>query len=371
MLLLGAGASKPFNIPLGGELLTDIKNQLDKERAHFNLGKRRRTIDASQLWEGQHLDSFFASPIHYTAISESTTFQGGDVSIANSVCSELEALNDRLAGQTSETIDDFIVQNPSLAPIAKICAAAIIFMRSYELSKTGIQCKPFESRNLGLFWPPERDSNGRIAVGERNWIHHLINIVRDKRVDNPKKNSPRIKIITFNYDTILEYVLEQQFSNTEIEYGSYTDHFEIIHPHGKFNKLQKALTSKPHTEISEWAKKIVVARGDEVTDTEVSEARVQAKIMVANCTNLHCAGFAFAGANTRLLGLHGRVSPSPALHVNFCNYNGNVALTKIAKKLSEKTSHPAIYVTPDEPPNGKTLSITDWFASGYAGELPT
>lgn len=182
----------------------------------------------------------------------------------------------------------------------------------------------------------------------------------------------KIRIITFNYDTILEYVLERQFSNTEIDYGDFTNHFEIVHPHGKFRPLEPKLLRKPHDEVSDWANSIIVARGP-IDDDIVIKERSRARDLVTQCQNLHCAGFAFAGANLKLLGLDTKIRNAHGLAINFCNYNGNVALEKSVSKLDNSRSGVmnAIRVTSDNPPTGRTLSVSDWFASGYAGELPT
>ena len=59
------------------------------------------------------------------------------------------------------------------------------------------------------------------------------------------------RVNAFNYDGILERVLAKQFSNVEEQFGSYSDYFEIIHPHGycgdildEYDNVWKALTER-------------------------------------------------------------------------------------------------------------------------------
>lgn len=144
VLLLGAGASKPFNIPLGGELIEEIKKQLVAERKHFRLGENKHHVRSDDLlnWELAH--EFVRAPIHYTLFSRKEGFSQSAAHLATDAANQLKKLLDLLIDQTSETIDDFIVQNPSYADLAKLGAAAVFFLRSYTATNEGIFCKPFE-----------------------------------------------------------------------------------------------------------------------------------------------------------------------------------------------------------------------------------
>ena len=73
-------------------------------------------------------------------------------------------------------------------------------------------------------------------------MHLLINIAREGVRTEAINFENKIKIVTFNYDMVLEYILEKQFSNVSNdlipEGNDWADYIEIAHVHGRFDGME-------------------------------------------------------------------------------------------------------------------------------------
>ena len=205
----------------------------------------------------------------------------------------------------------------------------------------------------------------------------LINIIRHGIRAGTVSEENKVKIITFNYDKILEYVLEAQFSNTEASYPHYSDYVEIIHVHGECGKIDAPHKSNPAQICLEWAEGIHVVNEPEVPkNIKQKRKRKIAQGLVQSARELYFCGFSFSGPNCRLLKLDTPASQFPDRTITVCNYDGNVGISKSVKRY-ENSVNSGVNVgrltthieeekgTPDSP-----LSVVDWLRLGHLGELP-
>jgi hypothetical protein len=366
VLILGAGVSVPFGLPLGGSLIDDLHkaitralNILESENANFRLTSILTA--AANTPEG-----FQKYPIHGAVakkhLSDQNEFDH------NGITSDLQSLiklRDLLRDQTSETIDDFIVENPSFAELTKIGIAALFLNSCYTIQDGKFTPHSFEKRH---------HSSVDDAL-DRNWVHLLINIVRQGIRAKAVSSANKIKIITFNYDMILEYILDQQFSNTEAGYRNYRDYIDIIHIHGQCGEL--ASTIKPAEMCLEWAKGINVVNEPEIP-APLGEERYRARELVINARELYFCGFSFSGPNCDLLGLKDSNIERGVRTISFCNYDGNVGVSKAARRYEISSTEvgpntfPILTTQFEEPPATpeKPISAVDWLRLGYLGEMP-
>ncbi len=365
VLVLGAGVSAPFGLALGGSMIDQVSKALKseigglyKEGDHFGRGLTTKLSSAARSAQGM---SKFA--IHGTVarqyMDENT--RQFDADGLNPELEKIRKLSDLLDGQTSETIDDFIVENPTYADLSKICVAAQ-FLRS---------CCDFHDHNIAV-----KPLANRIYGTDRNWIHLLINVVRQGIRAGTVSKEDKVQIITFNYDKILEFVLERQFANTEAGYSHYSDYINIIHVHGECGDLTD-LDGAPADVCLRWAKGIHVVNESDVPEG-VATKRAEAAEIIGSARELYFCGFSFAGPNCRLLGIG---APEPGLDsrlISFCNYDGNVGISKSVSKY-EASRTPELVNDPDfvetvvEEAAGtpeKELGVADWLRLGYLGELP-
>jgi hypothetical protein len=341
VLLLGAGSSKPFGLPLGEELMVEIPRNIDNADYYAPPYTERPSYSNERI-----LGQVFIDPPKQEKKYE---------------INEINELLKIITDQTSESIDDFIRENPSYAVICKRAICANLFFKLYERKDNRFKLRQFESRKINF--------NNE----ERNWIHLLINIVRQGVRDEKSSKERKLRIITFNYDTVLEYVLEKQFANTEALAGKqWEDFIEIAHPHGSLGKLLSEAPN-PVEMIVEWAKQICVVNDDQsCIPKHVSDDRKRAKEWIRDANRLYVAGFAFAGPNCRLLDF---ATAGSRLWVEYLNYDGNAGVEIGANRLVYGASSidrrkVTVKATPHAGTPDKPISIANWIKSGAIGELP-
>ena len=272
-----------------------------------------------------------------------------------------------LENQTADTIDDFIAQNPSVAEQAKISVAVQFFKKLYDYDSS-----------LGKFIIRKLDN--RNLLEERNWVHLLINLIRQGiRLQKVSPENP-IQIITFNYDNGLEFILEKQFSNTEVELPNWRDVIKIHHIHGHMSDLPDN-TLEPFKICQNWANSINVVHEENILPS-VQRARVEASEALRKARNIYVCGFAFSGANIRLLGLNKIAGPYGGQNIHYCNYDNNVGLKHAVKRLNDHIYNvknsgddkiSKFSRTPIELSGSRDnpMTITNWFYTGTPGELPS
>lgn len=298
---------------------------------------------------------FWSRPYFGAVLSRHLDSKNGNLNVdgLNSDLQKLRNLCDLLLNQTSETIDDFIVENPNYSDVVKICIAVEIMRRTYDLGDDElISPKPLEARHIGS--------------KQRNWIHLLINLVRHGIRSGTVTASNKIKIVSFNYDGILEYVLDRQFQNTESKYNHYTNYIDILHPHGQCGKLNTEAIKSP-MQLAEWASGISVVNEPNIENSAVLNARKEARAWLKSADTVYVAGFAFSGPNCDLIGFRdsARVKITSERSLHYCNYDGSIGVSLSADRCNNFSERFQTSGTSDKP-----ISVEDWILSGHLGELP-
>lgn len=363
VLILGAGVSAPFGIPLGGELIDQIASAIGVERRSLESANDPfgTQLENACRYGAYQPDGFFAFPIHGAIARKYSNLdqQKFDKARFSEDRDRLYRLGTLLSNQCSETIDDFIVENPSYAELAKIAIAALLLKKCYY-QPNAHAAKPwaphvFDGRTFG-----QND--------ERNWIHLLINVIRQGIRKGEVTKDNKIKIVTFNYDRILEYVLSRQFSNTEAGHGNYADFIDIYHVHGRFEDVATENLDFAAMTLR-WASGVHVVN-EQTVPKEVVEARKVARELISDAIEIYCVGFAFSGPNCRLLGLDNLQLRQPNLrrYLYYCNYDGNVGV----KRSAERVNRPLKRIVVEEAAGTRErpLSVSDWLKAGHLGELP-
>jgi len=325
VLILGAGVSQPFGLSLGGDLVTQIAAQLKVELS----ADAQYQIEA---YADQHpREAFRAAPIHTACFLDSeceTNFKN-----------DAQELVQLLSTSTHDTIDDFIADNPSIASLVKTGIAATLFNQMYLPSEPtghgfrfrgGPEIRNFDYYNLRMFSARHIGSD-RVSQGSskpiRNWLHHFINIVRFSVRNGTLKS--KLKLVTFNYDTLLEHVLSELFQKTEYEYEGFKEYVDIAHMHGSFGQVTSRIEN-PTEVVSSWAKEICVV-GETDVPPLIKKDRNKARRWISRASKVYAVGFAFSGANCRLIDLDSGLGFGKELY--YCNYNGNMGITQSVKRM--------------------------------------
>ena len=361
VLLLGAGTSVPHGLGLGGDLIKQVENAIRSELDVRGSGYQRSIAVRETMSTARHFHKY---PI-LGAIANKHSL---DFAMSEGL-NNLRKLAELLKNQTSETIDDFIVQNPSYSEIVKIVIAALFVSASYtlETNNSWLKVKSFEERQSQQQIRYFNERAKQLFRRERNWIHLLINIVRHGIKEGRISKNNKVKIITFNYDCILEYVLKKQFGNIEDPigiYADYEDYIEIIHVHGKCGLLEDIIYN-PSEVIIKWASGIWVVNEDNISN-EVKEARQKACDIITNSRQIYAVGFSFSGPNCRLIKVMNVSQSISKRTIHYCNYDGNLGLELMVNNLAKRR----IIVEPQKGSYERPLSVVDWFRVGHVGEMP-
>ncbi len=364
VVLLGAGVSEPFGMPLGGQLIDLIADQIERETPDA-LGEDfagRKGFDPQRVVNWVNAEHWHQHPIYGTAIRSVMQRGSLDHAAAINVHKEVQTLRQLLRNQTAETIDSFIAENPNSALLTKRLVAAMLLRASYDAppahSGRPLTLKNFSERVLKC---NHRRSSSTLPLMERNWIHLLINLIRHAIDDQKIGPANKVKIITFNYDTILEHVLESQFANRESPLEPFGRYVKILHVHGQVGQLDPVCADPGHV-ATEWADGISIVK-ESNPPSKVCEDREEARALIAAAHGVYAAGFAFAGPNCRLLGL----DKQPTNHIRrmvYCNFDGNRGIKESAARYG---SH--VEEVPGE--WSRPLSVTDFIRAGYLGEPPS
>lgn len=374
VLIVGAGVSAPFGLPLGGPLIQRIAAQIDDERRLVFSSDWAETTRTAFRYASQGYGKLRATPIHGAIARKWTNSENAREIHWPSVQADAERLlrlRELLADQTSETIDDFIVENPSYAEVAKLGIATILLGHTYWAEPGDHpewQPNPFQSRHVG----PHND---------RNWVHLLINIIRHGIRKGAVTEANKVKIITFNYDRILEYVLESQFHNTEANHGHYSKYVDILHVHGCFEPIQRK-----NVDFVDMVRKCasgihVVNEPVESVPELIKSAREQARAVVKEAQEVFAVGFSFAAPNCQMIGLDDwGATPRFEIvrkeqkrrvqkRISYCNFDGNVGVKRSVDRLCQLAPKD-LAVEEAQGTYDRELGVSDWLKSGQLGELP-
>lgn len=354
VLILGAGASVPFGIASGLGMMDQVCEAIASELQLWDAIAREQ--------KGSQLKPFLLSRAIST-LPEADFFRYAQTNVKL-----LEQLKSLFENQTSDTIDDLIRMNITQGPLLKQAIAFCIFSRIFKLRTDDRRDHTFELVNLET-----RTVGKDNAIKRRNWIHHFINLSRRRALSARAAEIPTI--ISFNYDGILEHVLDKQWSNTgNASLGNWTEYINIIHPHGVLKiEAEKYDTLQAAAAIKKWANQIRIV--DETQPAQHMEVLDCRKIL-HEASDIYGAGFAFAEANCELIGLYegmfGSSGSTISRRLHFVNYDDSYGLRERAKRycvldLGGKESTHLIERRPDK---GGVLEIDEAIASGLLGEMP-
>jgi hypothetical protein len=348
-------------MPLGGDLIDDIASRIEAEASACSFtdefGRKGHNWRRAAEWTSGK--QWLEHPIYGTVVGSTRDVHGAIYQDkAVDAHTQLQRLRDLLRNQTAETIDAFIAENPRISALAKLALAATMLSASYTAPRDQ-QALRLKTVSARMLTPPEKVKD---SAPERNWIHLLINIVRHGIDEGQVTAANKVKIVTFNYDMILEHILDQQFSNREEPLSHYSNYFEILHVHGCLGGLEPQCTDPVRTAI-EWSKGVNVVK-EKNPSAEVATARARAKEIIGAAAKVYAIGFSFAGPNCRLLGLE--QEPERTRTLTYCNYDGNRGIQASASRYFLGRS-----VEERAGEWSRPLSATNFIRAGFLGEPPS
>ena len=198
VFILGAGASWHYGYPTGEGLVENVIKIAIRFRDHCNW--RLKSSNMPVQYVPNYVNARIDNNLGVTGARNGWT----------TVRDECQLLIDRLIAVRPLVIDYFLAWNEGLRPIGKLMIAAAIL----ECEAIWLHSRSNRNRLPGLIGAPEKQTpDGRMTVDSVKHTDDWYRFVVYKLVYGCDKSADlldnKVRFITFNYDTSLEYHLFQ------------------------------------------------------------------------------------------------------------------------------------------------------------------
>ncbi|MEO9167473.1 MAG: hypothetical protein ABI230_03630 [Aestuariivirga sp.] len=306
VIIIGAGASKDFNYPLGPDLLSTIINGLVSAS---NRLKASRYIDTTV----PNVVDFLG--LRYQVLYNLAAAKKHDIVPYSHV--QLDEFVEAAQGQTLRSIDRFLRDHQEHSEVGKFLIAFELVCCSYQ----------------------RHADSGRVALNDfskpsnLHWISGLINEIREGAMNAEELKSNNLTIVTFNYDDVLERAFDAQMENTSRHKGAnWREFIKIEHVYGSLKKLP--VNPNTHT-LFEAAHAIAPELGyihEQTGIVKFNERVDRLRDTLRNAQRIISLGFSFDQANVELLALDKRVGRNMIA----LNYDGNIGLQSTLESFGAK-----------------------------------
>lgn len=259
VIIVGAGASLPYELPLAWELLKSASERIARLRSRAQQG----------------VDKFAHVNDRYVAqddpVDMAVMRAMGGVDNLDEVA---RAFRELLVAQN---LDDFVRDHPSLTEVVSMLISVTLFQKIY-LAKNGVwQLRSqFQKGGLG----PDKD-----------WMRSLVGILRAS-----SQKDRKVEVVSFNYDGLLERSMRMYWEGAERKYPPLDESVSFVYPHGRITELPDTI-AHPVEYLLAQAKNIRLGEHKD------EAARALAKKLVAEAEKIYSVGFSFSPDNRDLLGI--------------------------------------------------------------------
>lgn len=280
LLIVGAGASDEFNLPVGSKLASEISEALN-----INDGFYRR--QGERLTGDRQIHDILANRAREEGIS---------ADVYRTACHRV-----RDGIQLSYSIDNFLDKHAA-EPKIQLCGRLAIVKRILEAE-----------RRSKLFVDPGNIYNTINFQGVADtWIAALFKMLQDKvRVEQVRAFFQDLRIITFNYDRCIEHfffhALRRNYGIDETAAAEVMRSLEIIHVYGRVGRLPwEHPTAEPQVPFGENERAPLTALWEGIRtyaderDEHVKVSEIQEWVRQSDQTVF--LGFSYQEQNLDLLG---------------------------------------------------------------------
>jgi len=318
VVVIGAGASADFGVPLGREVLN----------TGISMARNIATRFKRDIYPFRRPDSEVGpNDIPYAALVSVLQPRGPIDPID---------LAEFIAATSSQTVDNFALENGQYSDAARILSASVLVPNLFDL----VDARAVRKRLSRLYM----QKRGTIP----NWIDLFISVVKERI---RKEGKSTWSIVSFNYDGIMEHHIRSRWNNDNV-HGEFEEIFEFLYPYGKFQP--EGIFHQMRDLVGELASSIRFAheidRHDAVLNLCWSRVRCARELFIL--------GFACSMQNSEAIGLT-TDKYERSCKVVAQNFDGNRVLNSRLIAMGAKQEN--IF-------SGDCSLMLD---SGYFGDLPT
>lgn len=306
-VILGAGASADFGLPLGDGLLDIAEEQLASFKSKFEEYTERRP---DWQWAGLR-DFFYDDPVKKALVKTL------EESRSKSVKPLFDLIN-VIQRTSAYSIDTLALENSEYLEICKTLASGILtssIQENIHIDQTGTENWKFDQRKI--YNSKSQDQT------QANWIHLFTSMMRNAYTQNRSK---RYKFISFNYDKLFEMTLRRVWDVSTRKLIDIDSFVEFTYPHGL---IDWTVDTSGRSHFSYDSSQIEFAHNK--TDKNSFDL---ARDFIAETTDIISLGFSFAPENIDSLGLRlsdGLSVTQPTLI--YQNYDGNQGVNRRVSEL--------------------------------------
>lgn len=297
LFIIGAGASKEVDLPIGEELKKIICNLIDFRYDTFGMLT--------------HGDEKIVNAIKLNIKKENKSDKTGD-EIFNEYLLEAEHIKSNLIA--SYSIDNFIDTHRDNKKIALLGKLGIVksILQKEKGSKLYFENDQFDYNKINNTW----------------YLKFFKSITENCNKDDLKERFKLIKFIIFNYDRCVEHflnnALKQYYRLTESEIAEIVNCLTIYHPYGSIGQLPLNSTNysikfgadpTPENLLTLSGKIKTFTEGTDPNSSEIQKI----KEIMSNTNRIVFLGFAFHKLNMQLIKPNSRPEYYPKYYASVYN----------------------------------------------------
>lgn len=300
-IVVGAGASFDFGLPLGGELWNEIVTRCRQTLSVVSDDSLSRTRSISAIAD----ECRASDPVTFAFLSNLPDTSLTCTTVLYSLMNAIDRAD------VHPSVDDFIRDNQSFGNPLRALIAGILFTGLYDRPGNTWHLK---SSLLERTIPtPQRRRN---AADERpppalNWIRAMVGQFRQMLGPKIVPRFP-VRVVNFNYDRLFAHVARHFWNNAEAQYADFDKCFEFIYPYGSFSELPDTVH-----DAGEWL--LEQSRNLKTADAYTKNKGSHLEATVRLSDQIFLIGFSCGKANADLLNISERGDGS-ALYAQ--NYGG-------------------------------------------------
>lgn len=332
-IVLGAGASADFGMPLGSELYKRALEGLRNLQYEWSVRNR-----ADSFFDYHAMVGFMkADPVRKVFLPYVLSEKDGRSNINLNRIFRIISVMEKAPAYS---IDTLALEYPEETEFLRTLTAREI------ISVIEAQISLDENHNEYRIWenrmiPDPTTKSASIA----NWMHLLLSMIRNSVARQPDQ---KFNIVSFNYDRIFEKVATAIWNGPSRKIGEFHELFKIYYPHGKiYWEIDQANKSSLSIEQSD----IIFAH-----NKPEHFGAEESALAVGQANKLIFLGFHFSPENIQTLELD---EYSPGANVIYQNYDNNIGLDRRVQEIGfsqlQKFNGP----------------IADAILQGELGELPS
>ncbi len=312
VVVLGAGASADFGLPLGDEMYNQARDLLEEFLRALRSEARR-----DSFYNYSQMVAFVKSHARYKSLLPFMLedLENGSKHISDKPISDLL---DAMKVAPAYSLDTLALEYPEHADIIKVLCAQLItesLRKGFAKDENDNEIFKFNNKQIEN---PKKNKQELLS----NWIHLFCSMMRNELA---VLDTQKYGIVSFNYDRLFEKVGSFVWEHPTRNVGKFREIFDIKYPHGKIvwdtDHNGKSIFDPTCSEIVFAHNKPENYLNDGAAD------------LVAEATKLIFLGFHFSQENITTLGLK-NCKPE---EVVYQNYSGNRGLDTRVSDLGFKS----------------------------------